>query len=299
MRLIGLFAFSLPLLPLAASAQPIEKSKAFADCAALVASIPDIEITPRGVVEDVEGGCRATHVAYGVSSMMRYAIDEITLLTPNLLSTFPTGEVFEAAELDIKGMRFQPQTHSPLQDYIIALTTISMDLRLAYTTEAEALTSEVEFEFGAGDLGHMTISASLSDFDNADVDIDDVEDVVGTLNTLDLTLEDRGLFVAIFAPAVLNIMFLPDEDPRPAIDKMQATAIATLASLPDATLSPDSLQALSTFIRALPDPQGDWTLSLTSDTGLSLDRLRSDDPTALAEFIADTKIVATGEPAAR
>lgn len=298
MRLIGLFALALPLVPLAVSAQPATKSKTLADCAALVASIPDIELGPEGMVEDVEGGCRAIHVIVGVSSMLRYTIDEVTILTPDILTTFPTGEIFKDATLDIKGMRFGPQTHSPLQDYIIALTTVPMDIRLAYTTEPEALTSNVDFEFGAGDLGHIKASASLSDFDNTDVDMTDVEDVGGTLNALDVTMKDRGLFVAMFAPAVLNMVFSPVEDPRPAIAEMQETAIATLASLPETTLSTASLEAFSAFILAMPDPQGDWSVSFNSETGLSLDRLRSDDPTALAEFIADTKIEATGEPAA-
>ena len=299
MRLIGLFALALPLLPLAVSAQTAEKTKALADCAALVASIPDIEVGPEAVVEDVEGGCRATHVSFGVSSLVRYTIDEITLLTPDILTTFPTGEIFKAADLDIKGIRFQPQTHSPLQDYIIGLSTVAMDLRLAYTTQPEERTSNVIFEFGASDLGGITLSAALSNFDNTDVDMADVGDMVGTLNTLDVTMQDRGLFVTLLAPAILNMVLSPVEDPRPAIAEMQEMAVDTLSRLPPTALSPESLQALSAFIRALPDPQGNWTLGFASETGLSLDRLRSADPTALTEFIADAKIVATGEPAAR
>ena len=156
----------------------------------------------------------------------------------------------------------------------------------------------MDFAFAAGDLGSLKLSAALSNFDNTDIDLVDMEDIGGTLNTLDLTLEDRGLFSSIFAPGVLNMLLSPDEDPRPAIAEMQDTAIATLAGLPETTLSPASLDALSALIRVLPDPQGDWTVRFTSDTGLSIDRLRSDDPTALTEFIADTKIEATGEPAA-
>lgn len=299
MRLIGLFALALPLLPLAAAAQPAAKTKALADCAALVASIPDIAVGPEGVVETVEGGCRATQVSFGVSSMVRYTIDEATLLTPDILTTFPTGEIFKDAELNIKGMRFQPQTQSPLQDYIIGLSSIAMDLRLAYTTQPEQRTSNVVFEFGAGDLGTIALSAALSDFDNTDVDVTDVGDIGGTLNTLDVTMDDRGLFVALLAPAILNMVLSPVEDPRPAIAEMQEMAVDTLSRLPPTTLSPQSLQALSSFIRALPDPQGNWTFGFASETGLSLDRLRSADPTALTEFIADASIGATGEPAAR
>lgn len=299
MRALGLFALALPLLPLAAAAQAEGKTKTLADCAALVASIPDITTGPKSTIEDVEGGCRASNISYGISSYTTYTVEEVTLLSPNLLKTFPTGEVFEAATLDLKGVRLQPVTHSPLQDYIFGLNAIGMDLRLAYTTDPAALTSEVEVEFSAGRLGRIALTAALSNFDNTDVDIDGITDLPGTLHQLDVTLEDRGLFVSIFAPAVLNSLFPEDEDPSGAIMVMQETAVATLSGLPETTLSPDSFIALSTFIRALPKPEGDWHVRFVSDTGLSLDRLRTGDPTAAADFIADTEIVATGEPAAR
>lgn len=200
MRCLGLFALALPLLPLTVVAQPAAKTKAFADCAELVATLPEITLGPKSIVEDVEGGCRATNVSYGVSSYMNYSIESVTLLSPNLLATFPTGEIFEAAELDIRGARLTPVTHSALQDYILALNTVGMNLRLAYTTDPEALTSEAEIEFSAAELGRVAVKASLSDFDNTDVDIDDYSEISGTLHQLDVTLEDRGLFVAIFAP---------------------------------------------------------------------------------------------------
>jgi len=297
MRCLGLFALALPLLPLTVVAQPAAKTKAFADCAELIATLPEITLGPKSTVEDVEGGCRATNVCYGVSSYMNYSIESVTLLSPNLLATFPTGEIFEAAELDIRGARLTPVTHSPLQDYILALNTVGMNLRLAYTTDPEALTSEAEVEFSAEQLGRIAVKASLSDFDNTDVDIDDYSDLSGTLHQLDVTLEDRGLFVAIFAPAVLNWFFAPDEDPASAIVVMQETAVAALAGLPETTLSPDSLVALGTLIRAFPRPEGDWHLSFASERGLSIKDLEGDEATVVAAILADAKITATGEPA--
>ncbi|HWV20787.1 MAG TPA: hypothetical protein VN036_07155, partial [Devosia sp.] len=270
------------------------KSKGLADCAALVATVTDVTLGPDSTVDDIDGGCRVTNLSYGVSSYMSYSVDEVTLRSPDLLATFPTGEIFEAAELEIKGLRIRPVTHSPLQDYIIGLTTIGMDLRLAYTTDPDALTSQAEFAFSAEKLGHFALTAALSDFDNTDVDIDDIADFTGRLNRLDLTLEDRGLFVAIFAPAVLNMLFPPDEDPSGAIMLMQETAVATLAQLPEGTLTPGSLVSLGTLIRALPNPQGDWHVGFASESGISLDDLNTGDPAAM---LADATITATGEPA--
>lgn len=297
MRLPGLFALVLPLLPLAVAAEPAGKTKGLADCAALVATVPEITLGPKSTVEDVEGGCHATSISYGVSSYMSYSIDSVTLLSPNLLATFPTGNIFENAELDLRGVRLKPVTHSPLQDYIIALSTVAMNLRLAYTTDPEALTSQAEVEFSAEQLGRVAVKASLSDFDNTDVDIDDFADLSGTLHQLDVTLEDRGLFVAIFAPAVLNWLFAPDEDPTNAIMVMQETAVAALAGLPETTLSPDSLAVLGALIRAFPRPDGDWHLSFSSERGLSIKDLEDDETTVFAAILADAKITATGEPA--
>ncbi|KRA95514.1 hypothetical protein ASD83_17790 [Devosia sp. Root685] len=297
MRSLGLFALALSLLPLNVAAAPAAKTKSLADCAALVASISDIVTGPNSAVEDIDGGCRATNISYGVSSFMSYSVDEVTLRSPDLLANFPAGDIFEAAELDLKGVRFKPLTHSPLQDYILALNTVGMDLRLAYTTDPEALTSQAEFEFSAERLGRFAIKASLSNFDNTDVDINDITEVSGTLNQLDFTLEDRGLFAAIFAPAVLNMLFPPDEDPTGAIMVMQETVVATLAGLPEGTLSPGSLVALGTLIRAFPKPEGDWHLNFVSERGISLDDLNADNPAAIAAILADAKITATGGPA--
>ncbi|MBN9331984.1 hypothetical protein [Devosia sp.] len=297
MRLLGLFALVLPLLPLSVAAEPLGKTKGLADCAALVATLTEITLGPKSTVEDVEGGCRATNVSYGVSSYMNYSIDSVTLLSPNLLTTFPTGNIFEAATLDLRGVRLKPVTHSPLQDYIIALSTVAMNLRLAYTTDPEALTSQAEVEFSAEQLGRVAVKVSLSDFDNTDIDIDDFADLSGTLHQLDVTLEDRGLFVAIFAPAVLNWLFAPDEDPTDAIMVMQETAVAALADLPETTLSPASLVTLGTLVRAFPRPEGDWHLSFSSERGLSIKDLEEDEATVFAAILADAKITATGEPA--
>jgi hypothetical protein len=299
MRSLGLFALALPLLPLAAAAEPAGKTKTLADCAALVATMSEIIMGPDSTVEDVDGGCRATNVSYGVSSYMNYSIKEVTLLSPDLLATFPTGEIFESAELYLRGVRLQPITHSPMQDYILALNTAAMNLRLAYTTDTEALTSEAEFEFSAEKLGRFALKAALSNFDNTDIDIDDIADVSGTLHQLDFTLEDRGLFAAIFAPAVLNGFFTPDEDPTNAITLMQETAVATLAGLPETTLSPASLVALGTLIRAFPKPEGDWHLSFSSERGISIDDLDGNESSVIAAILTDAKITATGEPAAQ
>jgi len=297
MRALGLLALALPLLPTMALAQPAAKTKGLADCAALVASVPDIVTSAETTIEDVEGGCRATHIRYAVSDYLHYGAEEVTLLSPDLLRTFPKGEVLAAVDLEIKGARVMPQTSSPLQDYILGLSMAFMDLHLVYTTDAAAKTSEVSFSFGSGPLGRIDVSASLAEFDNADVDLDRLAAVAGAVKRLDVTLDDHGLFAVMFAPPILGTMN-PDEDPRPTIMAAQEAIVAALSGLPETTITPDSRVALASLVRAFPKPEGEWTLHFESDTGLPFDRIASGDLVSLVGALANSRIEATGTPAA-
>ena len=297
MRMLGLFAFAVPLLSQPSLAELPDKTEPLADCAALFAFIPDVTTTQDTDIEDVDGGCRATNLSWAESSYIHYRIDEVVLLSPDLLQTFPAGKLSAAADLTLKGLRIVPQTGSPLQDYIISLASTGIDIHLAYTTDPTDRTGDVDFELSAGKLGGLALSASLSDFDNSDVPFSSLTEVTGTLDHFEAFLEDNGLFARLFAPPILST--LPaDQDPRPAIAAAQEVAIAMLASWPETTMPPKSLAALSALIRAFPKPEGSWTLSIDSEPGLSLESLSSGDLSALAATIADTRITATGTPAA-
>ncbi|MGV0911315.1 hypothetical protein [Martelella sp. FOR1707] len=297
MRALGLFALAFPLLSQPSLAELADKTAPLADCAALFASIPDVETTQDTDIEDVDGGCRATHLSWAESSYIHYRIDEVVLLSPDLLQTFEAGKLSAGADLTLKGLNIVPQTGSPLQDYIISLSSTGIDLHLAYTTDPAERTGDVDFELSAGKLGRLSLSAGLSDFDNSDVPISSLTELTGTLDHFEAFLEDNGLFARLFAPPILSTL-PPDQDPRPAIAAAQEAAIAMLASWPETTMPPESLAALSALIRAFPKPEGNWTLSIDSEPGLSLESLSSGDLSALSAAIAGTRITATGTPAA-
>ena len=297
MRALGLFALAVPLFSQPSLAELADKTAPLADCAALLASIPDVKTTQDTHIEDVDGGCRATDLSWVESSYIHYRIDEVVLLSPDLLQTFPAGRLSAAADLTLKGLRIVPQTGSPLQDYIISLSSTGIDLHLAYATHPAERTGAVDFELSAGKLGRLSLSASLSDFDNSDVPLSNLTEVTGTLDHFEASLKDNGLFARLFAPPILSA--LPaDQDPRPAIAAAQEVAIAMLASWPETTMPPKSLAALSALIRAFPKPEGSWSLSIDSEPGLSLESLSSGDLSALSAAIAGTRITATGTPAA-
>ena len=296
MRALGLLALALPLLSQPSLAELPVKTEPLADCAALLASIPDVRTSEDTSIEDIDGGCRATNLSFAETAYVHFRVDEVTLLSPDLLDRFPSGKLFVAAELTVKGLRAVPQTGSPLQDYIISLTSTDIDLHLAYKTDPAELTGDVDFELSAGKLGRLALSARLSDVDPGNVEMADVTDFTATIDHLGASLEDSGLFASFFAPPILGVL-PPDEDPRPTIAATQETVIATLSQVPEPMLSSQSLAALSALIRAFPKPEGRWTVSIDSETGLSLDLLRSGGPAALAAVAEGIRITATGAPA--
>jgi len=295
MRARGLFAFAISLLSLPSLADRPGKTEPFADCAALVAAIPDVKATEDTHIENVAGGCRATNLSWAENSYVHYSVDEVILLSPDLLRTFQTGELFVAADLTIKGLRAVPQTGSPLQDYIISLSSTGVDLHLTYTTDPAEMTGDIDFELSAGKLGRLALSAELSEFDNTDVELSSLSKINGTLDHFEASLEDAGLVASIFAPPILSA--LPaDQDPRPTIAAAQESAVATLSRWPETTMTQQSLAAISALIRAFPKPEGSWTVSMDSEPGLPLDSLYSGELSALAAVIAGTTITATGAP---
>lgn len=298
MRALGLLAFVFPLLAQPSLAELAGKAEPVADCAALFASIPDVTTTQYTHIEDVDGGCRVTNLSWVVDSYIHYGVDEITLLSPDLLRTFPAGELPAAADLTLKGLRIAPQTGSPLQDYIISLSSDGIDIHLAYTTDPAELTSDVDFELNAGKLGRLALSARLSNVDYANVQLSELTEITGILDHFEASLEDAGLFASIFAPPILGAVLPFDQDPRPIIAAAQETAITTLSNWPDTMMTDQSLTALSALVRAFPKPEGIWTLSIDSEPGLALDSLYSGDLSALAAVIPGTRITATGTPAA-
>ena len=298
MRALGLFVVVFPMFSLPCLADSAGKAEPLADCAALIASIPDVTTTQDTVIEDIDGGCRATNLSWSQNSYVQYRADEIILLSPDLLRTLPTGELFVAADLTLKGVRAVPQTNSPLQDYIISLNSTGIDLHLAYTTDPADRTGKVDFELDAGRLGRLALSAKLTDLDTTDVRLTDLTEVTGRLDHLEASLEDEGLVASIFAPPILSTLPF-DEDPRPAIAAGQEAVVAKLESWPEATMTPKSLAVLSDLIRAFPKPEGDWTVTIDSNPGISLQTLYGGTRSAFAGALEGTTITATGGPAAQ
>lgn len=298
MRALGLFVVVFQMLSLPCLADTPGKPEPLADCAALIASVPDVTTTQDTDIEDVEGGCRATNLSWNQSSYVQYKADEVILLSPDLLRTFPTGDLLVAADLTLKGVRAVPQTNSPLQDYIISLNSTGIDLHLAYTTDPAERSGTADFELDAGRLGRLALSAELSDVDTTDARLSTLTEVTGTLDHLEVSLEDAGLVANIFAPPILSTLPF-DEDPRPAIAAAQEAAIAKLASWPETVMTPESLAALSALIRDFPKPEGSWTVTVDSDPGISLQTLYGGTRSAFAAALKGTRITATGRPTAQ
>lgn len=295
MRAIRPLVLALPLLPSLAMAQPEPGANAPEDCAALVAAVPDILTNPETVIQDVEGGCHATHISYAVGSLVKYTADEVTLLSPDLFENFASETVFPAVDLTISNARLQLQTASPLQNYISSLSAVSMSFRVVYTTDPEARTAEAIFGFEAPRLGSLELTASLADFDNADFEVGNSDTFAGTIKRLGVTLDDTGLFATIFAPPILSTLD-PDTDPRPMIATMQETIIGAVSGLPGTVITAESSQVLAALVRALPKPEGRWSVIVESETGIEFEDVLGGNPVALLAALTDAKIEATGAP---
>lgn len=270
------FLASLIATTLLASA-PIHAQEAPAplkDCRALLkAARGEIERTPQTEIEDLEDGCRFTHVGFPFDDYISIDIDEMIIRTPDLLAVWPTGDVFEAANLTLNGFSVLPGYKT--------------NLHLVYDTDPEAQTATLErLHFDAGPLGAFTVSAAFSEFDNTVLDSPLLENQGGIIHSLDVSLDDSGL-AALFLLSLQPITGLPSEE--------NATDIATvIRSWPERRLSTASAESLVRLITAIPDLTGEWTFRFQSETGMRIKDLAAEDFETFAKRIpADAKIEAT------
>ncbi|KQN73844.1 hypothetical protein [Devosia sp. Leaf64] len=220
------------------------------DCRALLKSARgDIERTPQTEIEDLEDGCRFTQIGFALDTHVTADIDEMIIRSPDLLAVWPTGDVFEAADLTLNGFSVLPGYKT--------------NLRLVYDTDPEALTANIErLHFDAGPLGAFTVSARFSQFDNTDLGSPLLENQGGIIHSLDISLHDSGLG-ALLLLSLQPITGLPSED--------DVIAMSTIIrAWPERRLSTVSAESLVRFLTAIPDLIGDWTFSFESQTGLAI-----------------------------
>lgn len=222
------------------------------DCRALLKfARNELVRKPETIVEDISGGCRFIHLGLLVDDHVAADVDEMTLLSPDLLATYPKSEVLQSADLTLKGLVFPAGP--------------KLDLKLVYTTDPEERTSTLErLSIDAGGLGRVTLSARLSEFDNTDVD-SPLSEQSGVIEDVLFALEDRGIVVDILLPVISGGLFILEDG--------RAATADTIRNLPEHLISKDSAAAVVRFINALPNPQGKWTLTFQSEEGLPISAL--------------------------
>ncbi|SMQ86223.1 hypothetical protein SAMN06295905_3527 [Devosia lucknowensis] len=276
-RLATLFAIPL-LLPAMGHAQGVGEPAPLRDCRALLKlTRGELIATPDTSVEDVTGGCRFTCIGFVADFGVRFDVEEMILLSPNLLEVFPRNETLVSADLTLNGfsVEFAPQQ--------------KLDLQLVYTTEPDALTAELErVAIDAGELGRFEISASLSEFDNTALDMILAPDESGRIHDFRIALEDNGIVDRLLGP-----LFIGTDK---SVIKQQIGVSTLVRDLPEQMISMASAEAIVRFITALPEPTGNWSLEFESAGGLPLNALNSASALEfLASLPADAAISATAD----
>lgn len=249
---------------------------ALKDCRALLKSARgELARKPETIVDDIPGGCRFTHVGFFLSDSIVADVDEMTLLSPDLLATYPKNEVFLSADLALKGFAF-PQGPK-------------LDLHLVYSTVPEERTSTLDrLSVDAGDLGRFMVSGRLSEFDNTDVE-KPLSEQSGVLDEVQISVEDNGIVAEILVP-ILSGSLDGLEDGRDATS-------AAIRSLPQDLISEESAAAVTHFIGALPNPNGKWTLTFQSQEGLPISALNAPSfHELMGRLPGDARIQATADP---
>ena len=246
-RLAAALLAGMVIAPVALFAQ--DAPPPLKDCRALLKfARTELARKPDTIVEDIPGGCRFFHVGFFIADSVVADVDEMTLLTPDLLAIYPKNEVFLSADLTLKGFALPPGP--------------KVDLQLVYTTDPVERTSTLQrLSIDAGDFGRFTLSARLSEFDNADVNVP-LSEQSGVVDEVLFALEDDGIVAGILLPLLGGSLDI--------IEDGRAATSDAIGSLPQDLISKDSAAALKRFINALPNPQGKWTLAFQSEEGLPL-----------------------------
>lgn len=265
------------------------------DCRALLKAVQqNVSRTPDTVAEDVTGGCRFRNVGFNLDGFVSYQADEVTLLIPNLLESFPTGEVFQSVDLAIRGLVVVSETGSPTADYLARQHALKLDIDFAYDTDPEALTAHLKrFSVDAGALGRFTMFARLSGFDNTDMEFSGIPDELGVIHEFGFALEDQGLLATMVLPLVI-FEHLDADNPRQSMQQRQIEVSTAIRALPEALISAQSAEALVRFVTAFPQSYGSWSVHVESENGLPIGALL--EPDNLLELVTgDTRITATAD----
>lgn len=265
------------VMPLAPQAEE-SGTPSLKDCRALLKSVRhELLVSPGTAVEDLDGGCRFTHIGFLSGTALRFDVDEMIILSPDLLAEFSKNEALLSADLRLNG-------------FSVAFASASkLDMHLAYTTEPDARRARIErFAIDAGDLGRLALSASFSDFDNQDLDAMLFSNDAGRLHHINVALEDRGLVARLMGP-----LFVGSDK---SVTKQKVTVSTLVRELPDSMMSMVSAESLVRFVTALPEPTGNWTLVFESAEGLPLGAINSATALEFMSFLpADASIAVTAD----
>ncbi|UXN74635.1 hypothetical protein N8D56_05900 [Devosia sp. A8/3-2] len=262
MRLLALAPLALALLATPVWAQTEEPVPT--DCTSLLDGFGMLERGKQTTVEDTATGCIITNVYFG-ASYSRMAIGQITLDADDLFGAIAGHTRPAELKLSVTDIRVSPDIDSsPLNAYIIEMQAASFDLNPAYRwDEANGDFTLEDFSMRMPTFGSAAFRAELSDVRDMPAELEEPTDFArGNIEKLTLTLDNRGLFTAFFAPVLLGT--LPyDEDPRPHIAATQKTIIALIEAQPEAQISASSKTVLTRFVTDFPKPDGLYQFEIT------------------------------------
>ena len=295
MRFLAVLAVAALLVPTAALAQPHKKATP-TTCAELADGFDLIEITPDSTIEDTADGCLLRNVFASAGSFMRYRLGEVRLTAPTLFADLSADSLPSALELTISGFQVAPKTGSPSTDYLIEIQSDPLDIHLAYAWDQTAHTLELlDFSVTSPHYGAYRVSARASDMTLDPAQLDDLENLPGTLDAVSIELDNARFLSAMLAPSLLGFL-PPDADPRPLVEAYKSAANAFITGLPSANVPDATKAALNSFVAAFPKPTGDYTFKMQADPGLKFTAFLVDNPIELAALFSRLHLTATHIP---
>ncbi len=278
--ILGLsLALSAPFTAQAQSLDPMTCRNAFD---ALRGMARGVEITADSV-SAIAGWCRITNLR----------VDTRGQYQPN----------YRAAQVEIQGDAVRLLLDPAAQPRELRLRSKQVNMVMAsdfaplrYALDKQALRNGFSFDLNlqwdaAGKL--LTLQSFLIDFGNdntlgataavRNVDLSSPETRERSLTgfavtNLDLKIETNGLFEAyLLTPLALSLLPADgsEQDMEAAVTRRKQEGGAVIGQLPDASVSRDSKAALTAVINALPNPTGEFTLSMRSDEGFGPVRFAS------------------------
>jgi hypothetical protein len=200
-------------------------------------------------------------------------------------------------EVEVRNLRIVVQTGNPQMDWLFAAqaraNTIDADLALGWDAAERVLRLEaLNIDFPGAN--RIEAQALIRNVDLSSEGAMQMSLASFALSEADLTVRTHGLF-EWYVLMPLGPRYLPLEgDMDAAVAGIKAELTATIADLPETTVSPGSKAALRALIAELPNPAGDLTVSLRSEAGIGPARFAGYAVTGVPGTVAEAALVLDG-----